>query len=42
VDFLEFTGNMGSMAIQDWTVSIVDLSWMVHDNKLSLEGFDLL
>jgi len=30
------------MAIQDWTVSIMDLSWMVHNDNLSLEGFDLL
>ena len=33
---------MGSVAIQDWTVSVVDLSWMVHDDNLSLELFDLL
>ena len=30
------------MAIQDWGVSSVDLSGVVHDDDLSLEGFGFL
>lgn len=29
---------MGSVAIKHWGISVVDLTWVVHDNNLSLEG----
>jgi len=37
-DLVESAGNMGSMAIEDWGVSGLDLSWMVKDNNLGVEG----
>jgi hypothetical protein len=40
-DFSEFTGDMGSMAIDDWGVTVLDLTGMVHNDDLSLEGFNL-
>ena len=33
----EFTGDMGSVAIGDWSVTVLDLTWMVHDDYLALE-----
>jgi hypothetical protein len=30
------------MAIQDWGVTVSDLSWVVHDDDLSLESFGFL
>jgi hypothetical protein len=33
---------MGSVAIKDWGISGIDLSGVVHDNDLSLEGFGFL
>jgi len=33
---------MGSVAIEYWGVLVADLTWMVEDNDLSLEGFGLL
>jgi hypothetical protein len=46
IDFVnkggEFTGDMGSVAIKDWGISGIDLSGVVHDNDLSLEGFGFL
>lgn len=38
----EFTGDVGSVAIQDWGISSVDLTWVVHDDDLGLEGFGFL
>lgn len=32
---------MGSVAINDWGVTILDLTGMVHDDDLSLEGLNL-
>jgi hypothetical protein len=29
---------MSSVAIHDWTVSCIDLAWMVHDDYLSKEA----
>lgn len=31
---------MSSVAVEHWGVSIVDLTWVVHDDDLSLEGTD--
>jgi len=27
------------MAVQDWAISVLDLTWVVHDDDLSSEGF---
>jgi len=32
---------MGSVAIYDWGITVLDLSRMVHDDNLGLEGFNL-
>merc|ERR1712093_563471 len=32
---------MASMAIKNWRISIHDLTWMVHNNNLSLEEFSI-
>ena len=32
---------MGGVAIQDWGVSVLDLSGMVHDDDLGKEGLNL-
>mmetsp|Transcript_4341 Transcript_4341/g.4853 ORF Transcript_4341/g.4853 Transcript_4341/m.4853 type:complete len:237 (-) Transcript_4341:313-1023(-) len=37
VDGFEFAGNMGSMAIQNGSITVGDLSGMVHDDNLSVE-----
>merc|ERR1719231_849316 len=37
LNFSEFACNMAGMAIEDWRISVHDLTWMVHDNNLSLE-----
>ena len=29
------------MAINDWSVSIINLTWMVHDDNLGLEPLDV-
>jgi len=26
---------MGGMAIQDWAITVLDLSWVIQDNNLS-------
>ena len=36
-DFSELAGNMGGMAIKNWSVTVHDLTWMVHNDNLSLE-----
>jgi hypothetical protein len=41
-NFGEFASNMASMAIEDWRVTVHDLTWMVHDDNLSLEGVSVL
>jgi len=33
-DFVEFAGNVRSMAIQNWSISVGDLTWVVKDNNL--------
>ena len=33
---------MGSVAIEDWSVTGSDLSWVVEDNDLGVEGSGLL
>jgi len=37
LDLGELAGNMASVAIEDWSVTVHDLTWMVHDDNLSLE-----
>ena len=32
---------MASVAIQDWGISVLDLTWMVHDDNLSSEEFSV-
>ena len=36
-EFSEFAGDVGGMAIQDWSVSSTDLTGVVKDNDLSVE-----
>jgi len=36
-ELLELAGNMASMAIENWGVSVLDLSWMVEDDDLGDE-----
>ena len=33
-NFSKFNSNMCSMAIQDWGVTVLDLTWMVKNNNL--------
>jgi hypothetical protein len=40
--FLELASNMGSVAIQDWGVTVTDLTGVVENDDLSLEGLGLL
>ena len=37
---MELAGNVGSVAIQDWGVSVLDLSGVVHDDDLGEEVLD--
>jgi hypothetical protein len=37
LDFLEFAGNVSGVAIHNWTVTGLDLTWMVHNDDLSSE-----
>ena len=37
LDLVEFASNMSSVAIQDWRVSVADLSGVVEDNDLKNE-----
>jgi len=32
---------MASMAIEDWGISVLDLTWMVHDDNLGKEVFSI-
>lgn len=41
LNFLEFAGNVGSVAVQNWGVSILNLSRVIHNNDLSKESFNL-
>jgi len=41
-DFSEFACNMACVAIEHWSVTIADLTWMVHDDNLGLEVFSIL
>ena len=42
LDFSELASDMASMAIEDWRVTVHDLTWMVHDDDLSLEVVSVL
>ncbi|KAH3678581.1 hypothetical protein OGATHE_000131 [Ogataea polymorpha] len=35
---VESAGNVGSVAVQNWRVTSRDLTWVVQDNDLSVEG----
>ena len=37
----ELAGNVGSVAIKNWGVSSVDLTWVVHDNNLGEEHLSI-
>jgi len=37
IDVLEFGGDVGSVAIKDWAVTVLDLTRVGHDDNLSLE-----
>ncbi|KAF1761688.1 hypothetical protein GCK72_009944 [Caenorhabditis remanei] len=39
---LEMGNDVSGVAIEDWSVSSGDLSWMVHDDDLGVEGAGLL
>jgi hypothetical protein len=41
-DLLELASNMRGMAVEDWRVSILNLSWMFHNDDLSIESFTSL
>ena len=38
----ELAGNMAGVAIEDWSVTVHDLTWMVHDDNLGLEVVSIL
>jgi len=38
----ELAGNVGSVTIQDWSVTSTDLTWVVKDNDLGVEGLGTL
>jgi hypothetical protein len=42
LDVRELTGDVGGVAIQNWRVTVTDLSRVVHDNDLSFEGLGWL
>jgi len=41
-DLGELASNMGGMAIKNWSVSVLDLTWMVKDNNLGEEHLSIL
>jgi hypothetical protein len=40
-DLGEFAGDVASVAIEDWCVSVLDLTGVVHDNNLGVEDFSV-
>jgi len=38
----ELASNVGSVAIKNWSISSTDLTWMVEDDDLSVEGLGAL
>ena len=40
--FFELAGDVSGVAIQDWGVAVTDLTGVVEDDDLSLEGLGLL
>lgn len=40
LDLSELAGNVGSVAVEDGSVSVFDLTGVVHDNDLSQEGLN--
>lgn len=40
MDLSEFTGDMGGVTIQDRAISVLDLTWVVHDDDLGQEVLD--
>jgi len=41
-DLAELAGNVSSVAIQDWSVTSTDLTWVVENDDLSIERFSTL
>jgi hypothetical protein len=41
-DLSELASNMASVAIEDWGISVHDLTWMVHDDNLGVEALGVL
>jgi len=41
-DFVEFAGDVSSVAIEDWSVTLLDLTWMVENDNLSEEVSGIL
>lgn len=37
-DFLELGGDVSSVTVQNWSVTIVDLAWVLDDDDLSVES----
>jgi len=46
IDFLlelvEAAGDVRGVAIEDWSVTLLDFTWMIEDNDLSVEGLGFL
>jgi hypothetical protein len=42
LDFVESASDMGGVAIEDWSVTFLDLTWVVQDDDLGIEGFGFL
>ena len=42
MQFLELAGDVSGVAIQDWGVAVTDLTGVVEDDDLGLEGLGLL
>jgi hypothetical protein len=38
-EFGEFAGDVSGVAIQNWSVSSADLTWVIQDDDLSVERF---
>jgi hypothetical protein len=38
----ELAGNVGSVAIQDWSITSTNLTWVVEDDNLGIEGLGSL
>lgn len=41
-EFCELASNVGSVAVKNWSVTISDLTGVVHQDDLSIEGLSSL